>query len=162
MKGKTLRMLIAVAFTLVPALAFAQQPPIQVDNAWSRTAAAGGNGVVYLTVTDAGAPDRLTGVASPVASAVEFHESLNDNGVRKMRAVASLPVDPGKTLTLAPGGYHIMLIGLKQALKAGTSFPVTLSFERAGQVTATATVRQTVGGATMEHSHMDMPGMDMH
>ena len=161
MKGHTLRTLIAVAFMLFPVGAFAQQPTIQVDHVWSRAAAAGGTGVVYLTVTDSGTADRLTGAASPVAAAVELHETINDNGVVKMRPVASLPVEAGQTLTLAPGGYHIMLMGLNHALTAGESFPVTLNFEKAGQVAATATVRQAAGGS-MDHSHMDMPGMDMH
>jgi len=71
MKGHTLRTLIAVAFMLFPVGAFAQQPTIQVDHVWSRAAAAGGTGVVYLTVTDSGAADRLTGAASPVAAATQ-------------------------------------------------------------------------------------------
>jgi hypothetical protein len=149
-----------IPLTLIPVAALAQQPTIQVQHAWSRSAAAGSTGVVYLTVTDFGAPDRLTGAASPVAAAVTLHESINDNGVHKMRPVASLPVEPGKSLTLAPGGYHIMLEGLKQALTAGQTFPVTLSFEKAGPVEATVTVRQ--GGAqTMDHGHMTMHGMMM-
>jgi copper(I)-binding protein len=152
------RFIIAVTLALIPVGAFAQQPAIQVENAWSRGAAAGGTGVVYLTVTDSGAPDRLTGAASPVAASAALHESINDNGIRKMRPVASLPVESGKTLKLSPGGYHIMLEGLKQALTAGQSFPVTLSFEKAGPIVATVSVRQ--GGAhTMDHGHMDMHGM---
>ena len=76
----------------------------------------------------------------------------------KMRPVASLTVEPGKPVTLAPGGYHIMLTGLKQALKQGDSFPVTLSFAKAGQVTATATVEKA--GATMPSmDHGNMSGM---
>jgi copper(I)-binding protein len=63
-----------------------------------------------------------------------------------------LPVTPGKPLMLAPGGYHIMLMDLKQPLKEGDSFPVTLSFAKAGQVTATATVEKAGAAA--------MPGMD--
>ena len=142
MKGHTLRTLIAFAFLLFPVAAFAQQPTIQVDHVWSRAAGAGGTGVVYLTVTDSGAADRLTGAASPVATAVELHETINDNGVMKMRPVTSLPVEAGKAFTLAPGGYHIMLKGLKHALTAGESFPVTLT----RLIQCAPTARFTSGG----------------
>jgi periplasmic copper chaperone A len=130
---------------------WAQQSGIQVDHVWSRAAMAGRTGVIYLTITDTGPADTLTGVASPVAAMAGLHETVNDNGVMKMRPVASLPVTPGKPLTLAPGGYHIMLMDLKQPLKEGDSFPVTLSFAKAGQVTATATVEKAGAAA--------MPGM---
>ena len=139
----------------VPAIALAQQNGIQIENAWSRAAMAGRTGVVYLTITDTGAPDSLTAASSPVASKADLHESFTDNGVAKMRDVATLPVEPGKPLTLSPDGYHIMLTGLKQPLKQGDTFPVTLSFAKAGQVTATVTV-QKAGGS------MSMPGMPMH
>jgi periplasmic copper chaperone A len=139
----------------VPAIALAQQNGIQIENAWSRAAMAGRTGVVYLTITDTGAPDRLTAASSPVASKADLHESFTDNGVAKMRDVTTLPVEPGKPLTLAPEGYHIMLTGLKQPLKQGDTFPVTLSFAKAGQVTATVTVQKAGGG-------MSMPGMPMH
>ena len=144
---------------LAPAVALAQQSDIRIENAWSRAAMAGRTGVVYLTITDTGAPDRLTGVASPVATKADLHESFTEQGVAKMRAVAALPVTSGKSVTLAPGGYHIMLMGLKQELKQGDSFPVTLSFERSGPVTATVTVGQPAGGMPMGHDAMG--GMHM-
>lgn len=138
----------------VPALALAQQDGIRVEDAWSRPARQGGTGVVYLTITDTGAPDRLTSVAAPVAAKAELHESFTERGVAKMRGVAALPVAPGKSVTLAPGGYHIMLTGLRQELKEGDSFPVTLSFEHSAQVTAAVTVRRTSGGMPMGGMHM--------
>src|SRR4051794_29782670 len=107
----------------VPAIALAQQNGIRVENAWSRAAMQGRTGVIYLTITDGGAPDRLTGVASPVAGKAQLHESFTDHGVAKMRDVAVLPVEPAKPVTLAPNGYHIMLIDLKQPLKQGDTFP---------------------------------------
>ena len=107
---------------------------------------AGATGVVYLTVTNEGAPDALAGVATPVAASAGLHETIDDHGVMKMRPVASLVVTPHKPVTLTPGGYHIMLTGLKQPLVAGTSFPVTLTFAKAGRITVTALV-QAVGAA---------------
>ncbi len=125
-----------------PIAASAEQSAIQVDHVWSRAAMAGREGVVYLTVTDTGTPDMLTGVTTPVAAEAALHQTIDDHGVMKMRPVGSLPIAPGKPMTLAPGGYHIMLMGLKQALNAGDSFPVTLTFAKAGQVTATAIVQK--------------------
>jgi periplasmic copper chaperone A len=82
----------------------------------------------------------------------------------KMRSVASLPIESDKPVILAPGGFHIMLSGLKQALKQGDSFPITLSFTKAGQVTASATVAKA--GATMpsiDHGNVrGMGAMPMH
>jgi hypothetical protein len=146
-----MRSLLAATLILLPAVALADPASIQVDHAWSRAMPAGATGVVYLTITDTGAPDALTGVTSPVATKSELHETIDDHGVMKMRPIASLPVAPGKPVTLAPGGYHIMLTGLKHALVAGTSFPVTLTFAKAGKVETTASVEKA--GAAM-------PGMD--
>jgi periplasmic copper chaperone A len=135
----------------------AQAADVRVEDAWSRPTIAGHTGVVYLTVQDAGAPDTLTGASTPIASQAELHESFVDHGVAKMRAVRSLPVGPDKPVTLAPNGYHIMLMGLKQPLKAGDTFPVTLTFANAGSIAATVTVR----GSDSAMSHTDMSGMNM-
>jgi copper(I)-binding protein len=143
----------------LPAIALAQQSAIRVEDAWSRTAMQGHTGVVYLTIIDDGAADRLTAVASPVAAKAELHESFNENGVAKMREIAILPVAQGKPLTLAPGGYHIMLVDLKEPLKQGDAFPITLSFEKAGQVTAQVTVQQP--HANIPSGHVPVGGMNM-
>jgi periplasmic copper chaperone A len=156
-----LRCVLRGLLPVVPIVALAQQDGIRLENAWSRVAMQGGTGVVYLTITDSGVPDRLMTIAAPVATKAELHESFTEQGVAKMRGVATLPVVPGTPVTLAPGGYHIMLMGLKQPLKEGDSFPVTLGFERSGQVTATVTVRR-MGGAVPKGSDamggMPMPG----
>jgi len=156
-----MRSILFAVLGLLPAVALADPMGIQVAHVWSRAMPAGATGVVYLTVTDHGAPDTLTGVTAPVAASAELHETIDDHGVMKMRPVTSLTVAPGKPLTLAPGGYHIMLMGLKQALVAGTSFPVTLTFAKAGRITATAMVQAT--GAPMPGmGHGSMGNMDMH
>jgi copper(I)-binding protein len=133
---------LAALFLLLPITAFAQTNGITIENAWSRPAAAGRVGVVYLTVKDSGSADTLTGASSPVAARAELHESFTENGVSRMRPVGPLQIEPGKPLTLAPGGLHIMLMGLKQPLKTGETFPVTLTFASAGEVTANAKVEK--------------------
>ena len=153
-----MRSILATILIVMPFAVFADGAGIQVDHVWSRAALAGHEGAVYLTITAGGAPDTLTGVTTPIAAEAALHQSIDDHGVMKMRPVASLPIESDKPVTLAPGGYHIMLSGLKQALKQGDSFPITLSFAKAGQVTATATVAKA--GATMPSmDHGNMRGM---
>jgi copper(I)-binding protein len=142
-----MRSRLAAVLVAMPLAAFADEAGIHIDHVWSRAALSGHEGVVYLTITDTGAEDTLTGVTTPVAAEATLHQSIDDHGVMKMRPVGPLPIEPGKPVTLAPGGYHIMLMGLKQTLKLGDRFPVTLTFAKAGQITATATVQNA--GATM-------------
>lgn len=147
------RRLLLTAALLAPIAARAQMPAVKVDHVWSRAAMAGHTGVVYLTVTANGSADTLTGVSSPVAKKAELHESFEENGVMKMRPIAALHVARGTPLMLKPGGYHIMLIGLSEALHEGDHFPLTLQFAKAGAITVTAVVEKA--GAS------SMPGMKM-
>jgi periplasmic copper chaperone A len=152
-----MRPLLVAILLALPLAAFADEAGIHVDHVWSRAAMAGHEGAVYLTITDTGAQDTLTGITTPVATKADLHETINDHGVMKMRPVTALTVEPRKPVTLAPGGYHIMLMDLKQALKQGDSFPVTLSFAKAGQVTATAT-GEKAGAMMPSMDHGNMPG----
>jgi copper(I)-binding protein len=122
--------------------AVAADAGLTVEHAWARPAAVGQMGVIYLTVKDTGAPDHLIGVRTPVADDAQLHQSKMQGGVMEMRPVQAASVAPAEPLELAPGGYHIMLMGLKQALKEGQTVPVTLVFEKAGAVTAQATVQR--------------------
>ena len=72
---------------------------------------------------------RLVAAQSPVAKVAELHEMVMDNNVMKMRQIPGLDIVPGSTLDLKPGGFHIMLIELKQQLKGGDMVPITLVFE---------------------------------
>jgi copper(I)-binding protein len=159
-KDRTMRTLLAACMLAMPLTAFAQTSGIEIDHVWSRATMAGHAGVVYLTITDTGPPDTLIGIATPVATTAGLHETINDNGVMKMRPVASLPIARGKAVTLAPGGYHIMLTDLKQSLKEGDSFPVTLCFAKAGQITAAATVEKAGAAAMsgMDHGNKGSMG----
>jgi copper(I)-binding protein len=158
------RVVLAAILLVTPVCGFAQQNGIKVEKAWSRAAMAGRTGVAYLTIVDTGAPDRLIGASAPVAKTADLHESFTERGVTKMRAVAALPVEPGKPLTLAPNSYHIMLTDLKQPLNPGDSFPLTLTFEKAGPVTTTVAVQKAGASLPMSHDStggVHMPGMPM-
>jgi periplasmic copper chaperone A len=108
-----------------------------ISQAWSR-ATPGGAKIAggYLTIENKGStPDRLISGAGEVAGKVEIHEMAMNNGVMTMRALdKGLPIEPGKTVKLAPGGYHLMLMDLKNPLKQGDKVPLTLKFEKAGEV----------------------------
>jgi copper(I)-binding protein len=102
---------------------------LQVKDGWSRPAPGGGNGVGYFTVINHGAqPDTLTRVESPLAQRVEMHSMSMVGGVMKMGPVASVAVPAGGQVMFAPGGFHLMLIGLKKPLAVGDHVPLTLIF----------------------------------
>jgi copper(I)-binding protein len=143
-------------------VAAADTSNIDIEHVWARpTMGAGTTGAAYFTLTSK-APDHLTGVSTPIAATAQPHETINDNGVMKMRPVPSIALEPGKPVTFKPGGYHVMLMGLKAALKVGDSFPLTLTFEHASPITVTVKV-EAAGGAAMDHGSMPgMPGMPGH
>lgn len=105
------------------------QPPVKVDSAWVRgTVAAQKATGAFMRITS-NADARLLSAESPVAGVVEIHEMAMENDVMRMRQVPGLDLSAGRTLELKPGGYHVMLMDLKQPLKAGEMVPITLVFE---------------------------------
>src|SRR3979409_494128 len=142
-----------------------------VSQAWSRATPGGAKvGGGYLTIDNKGsAPDRLIGGSADIAARVQIHEMATNNGVTTMRPLGNgLTIEPGKTVKLAPGGYHLMLLDLKSPLKQGDKVPVTLEFDKAGKVKLSLDVQGVRaraglgGGAT--GGHMDRkkgPGMKM-
>ena len=130
-----------LALLLLAFPAIAQTPAIEPQNAWARaTAPHAEAGGVFLTLTDRGLPDALIGASTPISASAEVHETVRDGDIMRMRATPSVPLPTGKSVELKPGGLHIMLMGLKQQLKPGDQFPLTLRFEHAQPVTVTVTV----------------------
>lgn len=103
----------------------------------------GGTGGAFMKITNAGpAADRLASAAFAGAQTVELHETVDDNGVMKMRPHPEGWEVPGRgELVLEPGGKHVMLIGLKDELKADTEIELTLTFEKAGPITVKVPVK---------------------
>ena len=124
---------------------------IRLENAFTRSAPAGGVGGFYVTIVNTGATDRLIAVASPVAGKAELHESMAANGIMKMRDVTSLSIPANGTVRLMPGGYHVMLLGLTQPLVEGQSIPVILTFEKAGRLEVSAPVSKAGGVGPIVH-----------
>jgi len=110
---------------------------IQIGNPWTRATPKGSTVAgAYMTITNKGsAPDRLVGGSSAVADRFEVHSMVMDGGVAKMRPVdGGLEIKPGETVELKPGGFHVMLTGLKQPLDKGQKIKATLEFAKAGKV----------------------------
>ena len=103
---------------------------------------------ISLLVQNAGADDRLLGGSSPVATSVEAHQTRLIAGRRVMEAAPDgIAIPGGKTVILEPAANHLMLLGLTDDLVQGETFPLTLRFERAGEVTVTVRVRRRVDAA---------------
>jgi copper(I)-binding protein len=127
---------------------------IDIGHPWSRAAPAGVTGAGYLTLTNkGGTADRLMGARTEIARTVEIHSSAMEGGVMRMRPVEAIEVAPGAEVKLAPGGLHIMLIGLKQPLVKGERVPLTLVFEKAGEVAVELAVEAAGARGGDEHQH---------
>lgn len=143
-------------------LAASEAAGISLEHARARASAGNATtGAVYLTLTDHGQPDQLVGASTPIAATAELHETINDNGVMKMRPLARVVLDPGKPVIFKPGGYHVILTGVKAPLKAGDSFPLTLPFAHAQPIIVAVKV-EAAGVAGMGHDNDSMEGMHNH
>lgn len=128
---------------------------VSVTEPWARASSAMASaGAAYMAIQNTGSEvDALVGAASPVAEAVEIHETVAmeepaasdgmGGGMVGMQPIARLEIPAGGTVELKPGTYHVMLIDLKQELKVGETIEITLTFEKAGEVKVTAEVRES-------------------
>src|SRR5262249_26581146 len=158
---------VALAASLFAASAHAEDVKVGdlvITQAWSRATPGGAKtGGGFLTIENKGSvADKLIGASADFAGKIEVHEMTMSDGVMKMRPVeGALTIDPGKTVKLAPGGLHLMMMDLKSPLKQGDRLPVTLQFDKAGKVAVTLDVQgvgaSAPGGGT--EMKMDHPGM---
>ncbi len=148
-------MLTSVLLALSATTAFAGD--IEIKAPWVRGTVAGqtATGAFMEITSKSGA--SLVGAASPVAGVTEVHEMKMDDGVMKMRAVARLDLPAGKPVILGPGGYHVMLMNLKQMIKTGDSVPLTLQFEgkdtKVEMIVVVAEVRDLTSKAPAANPH---------
>ena len=128
---------------------------LTIDHAWARaTAASAKNGAAYVTVHNHGmTEDRVVSAASAVAKRTELHTHMMEGNIMRMRQVDHVPVPAHGMAEFKPGSYHIMLMGLHHPLEAGSSFPITVTFEKAGSVTIDFKV-EAMGAAGMSHGSM--------
>lgn len=129
---------------------------IKIGHPWTReTAPAQTTGAGYMTITNSGTTaDTLVSISSPAAKEVQIHTMSMAGGVMRMRQLTGgLPIPAGGTVTLKPGAFHLMLIGLKAPLKQGTKIPAELRFQKAGKVKVEFAVQPIVSQAPMEMNH---------
>ncbi len=155
MRKLVLEILAATALTLGAILASTPgvlASDVLVKGAFARASAltTAKAGSVYMTLSNqAAAPDKLLQITTGSAASAEVHESIEKDGVATMRPVANLEIPAGGSVDLKPGGYHIMLTGLKAPLKKGEMIMLQLKFEHAGMVDVMA----HVGDVAEEHAH---------
>jgi len=118
-----------------------------VEGAWGRpTPATAQNGAFYVTITNnTGEDDALQAVQTAACGAVELHQTaVGENGVMQMRPVAgqTVPIPAGETVSLAPGGLHVMCLDVAEPLVLGREIPLNLVFAAAGEITARAEIRE--------------------
>jgi copper(I)-binding protein len=112
-----------------------REPRLEVSG-YARPTVEGQSGsAAYLRLENkGGGEDRLVSVSSPVVQSISLHESRIEGGVARMRGAQPPTIEGGGTLAMAPGGLHLMLMGLRSPLHPGERLPLTLSFERSGSL----------------------------
>lgn len=134
----------------------AEPGALAIDQPWARaTAPMQKNGAAYLVIRNRGAePDRLLAVRGGIAGMIQLHSNTVDaQGVNRMREVEAIQVPAHGSVALQPGGLHVMLMQLQQPLRDGSHFPLTLVFEKAGEVPIEVSVQKS-GPAMGEGEHM--------
>ena len=155
------KILLVIAFSLPAGFVEAQdytKGQLTVAQPWSMALPPNAPTVAaYFGITNNGAEgDRLEAVDSPIAGAAQLHQHINQNGLMKMQHVETVDIPAGGTVTFAPMAYHVMLLDLKERtrLVEGQSFPLTLHFQKAGDLTVDVVVlKQPPAAAAPAHAH---------
>ncbi len=129
---------------------------IEVSNARARFTTTD-VGAVYFDIRSTGPGDRLVGASAEIAADTQVHEIVSEGGSSMMRPVeGGIPIDPGGHVSLEPGGYHVMVLGVHEIPEPGTTFEVVLEFETAGRMTITVHVQEFGdGNGDVDHGEMD-------
>jgi copper(I)-binding protein len=140
---------------------------VAVSDAWVRATVPGQQATGMFANLTATQDSKLVGGSSPVAGAVEVHEMKMEGDVMKMRAIASLPLPAGQAVSLKPGSYHIMLMGLKKPLPEGSTVPLKLIVEDAQKKPTTLDIQVPVKKAAPakapdDHDHHHEHGHHKH
>jgi periplasmic copper chaperone A len=138
--------------SLMLAAAVSAQAQTTAKDPWVRGTVAGQKATGMFVQLTSAAGGKLVSATSPVAGVVEIHEMAMDGNVMKMRAVSAVELPAGKAVDFKPGGWHVMLMDLKQELKAGESIPVTLVIEGPGGKRESVEVKAPVKALADGHS----------
>ncbi|MDE1173533.1 MAG: copper chaperone PCu(A)C [Parvibaculaceae bacterium] len=142
--------ILLTAGAAIATVSRAEEPAnVTIKDLWARPSIGNSQvGAGYFTVENKGEADVLLAVEADVSKKAEFHTMSMNGLVMKMRRIDNAPVPANGTLTFAPGGNHIMFVGLNKPLVEGESFPVTFVFEKAGRIAATMKVETRKAAAT--------------
>ena len=146
-------LLTLAALVFIGLTVWAAEPGIRVTDAWARPSLGKTNvSVAYMNIVNDGEADTLNAARSDLVEAIEVHQTtMSADGVMQMRKVeGGLPIPAQGTVALAPGGTHLMLVGLKQPLEAGGELPLMLEFEHAGPVKVEVPVAANAPGASSQ------------
>lgn len=145
----------ALTLFLLPAAAHAGD--VSVVDAWARASAGmAKNGGAFMTLKNAAHhADKLVAAKADIAERTELHTHIKEGDIMRMRQVPHMDLPAMGSTELKPGGLHVMFMGLHEPLKEGETFPLTLTFEKGGEVTVDVTVKSVgaMGGAQMHHGH---------
>ena len=140
---------LALSLAIFPILAKAQA---RIEDPWARPTVAGQTAAGgFLQIIGGAQPDRLLEAKAAIASSTELHTMVMDGNIMRMRSVANMDVPAGTTVSLAPGGLHLMFQGLKAPLKAGQEIELNLRFEKAGWVKVPMRVKAQHGMPGHDH-----------
>ena len=152
------RAALLATFAVVPIAASAgadefKVGDVTIDRPWTRATTVQ-TGAAYMTLRTAGqSPDRLVKVTSMDAERVEIHTMSMEGGVARMKEIPGIDIRPGAATQLKPGGFHLMLVGLRRPLREGESVRLALTFEKAGTVEVDATVEKAGAPAPSKRPH---------
>ncbi len=114
-----------------------------IENVWARPGDTGDNSAAFMDISNDGDADlTLIGASGDIAGAVEVHESSMEDGMMQMEEIPELVIEAGETVSLEPGGYHIMMMNLEQDLEVGDTFQITLEFEDHDDIELDVTVEE--------------------
>ena len=157
MLQKSMKKISILFAVLLAATASAQDPKvgtISIGHPWARaTPGAVKNSAAFMVFDNKGSADKLIGVTGDIAKDIQIHSMITEAGVMKMREIKSLDIPANGKAELKPGGFHVMLIGLKDGLKEGATLPLKLTFEKAGEVTVQVTAEKPGAQDHAEHKH---------
>jgi periplasmic copper chaperone A len=149
---KKILALLLASFAVSVSATDVKHGDITIGHPWARaTPGAVKNSAAFMVFDNKGGADKLIGVSGDVARDIQIHTMLTEAGVMKMREIKSLDIPAKGKTELKPGGLHIMLIGLKDGLKEGQKFPLTLKFEKAGEVTVEVVAEKATGHHDHKH-----------
>jgi hypothetical protein len=158
-KSNRIRFAIALLALSASSVSVVSAADLDIKSPWVRGTVAGQKATgAFMELTSASGI-AIVGASSPVANVTEIHEMKMDGGVMKMRAIPRLDVAAGKPVSLAPGGYHVMLMDLKQQLKKGDVVPLTLQIENKDKKVETIEIKAEVReltatpAAAAQHKH---------